>query len=105
MSSCEKCWQDAKGDPYVYERLIKTRQCLPEEQAGLSATICPDCNRLTVHQYTGKCQNPDCLCGEYHKPEFTVTDGPASLVDTAPIICEGCGKEINPDYGRCIRCG
>jgi len=21
-----------------------------------------------------------------------------------PIICEGCGGEINPDYGRCLRC-
>jgi len=30
---------------------------------------------------------------------------PASLVGTVPIICEGCGKEINPDYGKCLRCG
>ena len=66
MSSCEKCWQDAAGNVDEYGRLIKTRQCSPEEQAGLSATICLDCNRLTVHQYTGKCQNPDCLRGEYH---------------------------------------
>ena len=28
----------------------------------------------------------------------------ASLVGTPPIICEGCGGEINPDYGKCIRC-
>ena len=28
----------------------------------------------------------------------------ASLVGTPPIICEGCGGEVNPDYGRCIRC-
>ena len=29
----------------------------------------------------------------------------ASLVGTAPVICEGCGGEINPDYGKCRRCG
>ena len=23
---------------------------------------------------------------------------------TPPIICEGCGGEINPDYGRCRMC-
>ena len=23
---------------------------------------------------------------------------------TPPIICEGCGGEINPDYGKCLRC-
>ena len=105
MSSCEKCWQDAAGNVDDYVRLIKTRQCSPEEQAGPAAAICPDCNHRAVHQYTGQCQNPDCLRGEYHKPEFAVADGPASLVGTAPIICEGCGKEVNPDYGRCIRCG
>lgn len=38
----------------------------------------------------------------FHKKD---TDTIASLVGTAPIICEGCGGEINPDYSKCIRCG
>ena len=29
----------------------------------------------------------------------------ASLVGTAPILCPGCGGEINQDYGKCRRCG
>lgn len=29
----------------------------------------------------------------------------SALVGTAPVVCRGCGKEINPDYGRCRRCG
>ena len=28
----------------------------------------------------------------------------ASLAGTSPIICEGCGGEINVDYGKCRRC-
>ena len=28
----------------------------------------------------------------------------ASLVGTPPVICEGCGWEVNPDYGKCRRC-
>lgn len=29
----------------------------------------------------------------------------SSLVGTAPILCGGCGGEINPDYGKCRTCG
>jgi len=63
MSSCEKCWKDAGGDPDKYHRLIQDRlnnPCTPEEQAGEFATICPNCQRKTIHQYTQKCMNVNC---------------------------------------------
>ena len=31
--------------------------------------------------------------------------GPQKETTTAPVICGGCGHEINPDYGKCQRCG
>ena len=63
MSSCEKCWRDAGGDPLAYRRLIEARKedpCTPEQQAGDEATECRSCERMAVHQYTGECMN----CGE-----------------------------------------
>jgi len=55
MSSCEKCWREAKGITEEYINLIKSRECTPEEQAGWYATVCPNCKRKTVHQYTMQC--------------------------------------------------
>jgi hypothetical protein len=63
MASCEKCWNDAGGDPREYKRLIEERKnnpCAPEKQAGLGATICPKCGRKTVHQSVKVCMVPDC---------------------------------------------
>ncbi|HDZ15038.1 hypothetical protein LCGC14_1523770 [marine sediment metagenome] len=68
MASCEKCWADA-GSAMTgnmveqYHKLIDERKetpCTPEEQAGLSAYICGECGRRTVHQYAKVCMNPDC---------------------------------------------
>ncbi len=55
MASCEKCWQDSGGDQDVYAELIERRNCSPEEQAGLDATVCPQCGRKAVHQYVHVC--------------------------------------------------
>ena len=71
MSSCEKCWSDAHGDPYVsvaerYQALIEERRatpCSPEEQAGPDAGQCPRCLRHTLHQHTHECMVPECLPG------------------------------------------
>jgi hypothetical protein len=60
MASCEKCWEDAGGNPDVYKQLIKERNCTPEEQAGEYSEMCQLCNRKTIHQYTHKCINPEC---------------------------------------------
>ena len=65
MSSCEKCWSDAHGDPYrsvadEYHRLIVERvgdkMCSPEERAGPDAEPCPECaGHRVLHQLTGEC--------------------------------------------------
>jgi len=60
MPSCEKCWRDSGGDPQEYARLIQERSCTPEQQAGADATECPVCHKMTIHQYAGRCMNPDC---------------------------------------------
>ncbi len=65
MPSCEKCWRQAGGNPEEYHRLVYLRneqgkECTPEEQAGPSATICPKCNRRTVHQFAERCV----ICGQ-----------------------------------------
>jgi len=61
MVSCEKCWRDAGGNPDEYQRLIKSRTCTPEEQAGLDATECPKCKRMAVHESVGFCM----ACGVF----------------------------------------
>lgn len=61
MSACEKCWADSQFGA-DYHRLLEERKanpCTPEQQAGPSATECPECHRLTLHQYTGE---PMCGC-------------------------------------------
>jgi len=68
MSACERCWRDAHRDPYLdgvdeYRRLIATRDCTPEEQAGPDAGECPMCHRDTIHQHTGMCMSTRMLCG------------------------------------------
>ena len=68
MSSCEKCWADSYTYTYgtdesrieCYQRLIRTRDCTPEEQSGNDAQICSNCQRKTLHQVTGECMNPEC---------------------------------------------
>ncbi len=59
MSACEKCWRDAHwpgSDVAVeYAKLVAARICTPEEQAGPEATVCPNCGRRTLHQWTGEC--------------------------------------------------
>lgn len=55
MSGCERCWADSGGDADEYHRLLETRSCSPEQQAGIDARTCPDCNRLAIHQHTGEC--------------------------------------------------
>ena len=58
MSACEKCWSDtAMYDDHAaaYARILKTRECTPEEQAGPEAKDCNVCDRRTRHQYTGEC--------------------------------------------------
>jgi len=59
MPSCERCWADAhKGyaDPIEqYHRLITTRTCTPEQQAGPDAGVCPKCERKTMHQHCNVC--------------------------------------------------
>jgi hypothetical protein len=63
MSACEKCWRDSQGYLVPYSQLLKERAgdhaCTPEQQAGESATQCPSCKRMTLHQYTGE---PMCGC-------------------------------------------
>ncbi len=65
MPACEKCWFDAgmeawssQGDKVeIYHRLIDERECTPEEQAGIDAEHCPECDRTTVHQYVHACMD------------------------------------------------
>lgn len=68
MASCEKCWADSftmsfstgKDRVEIYQRLVKERNCTPEEQAGPDATICPKCKRKAVHQIIKMCMNCGC---------------------------------------------
>jgi len=65
MASCEKCWNDSRGDPQLYSELVASRNvrgesCSPEDQAGPYATVCPHCQRKTVHQVCLVCMTPDC---------------------------------------------
>lgn len=55
MASCEKCWRDSMGDPDRYGRLVRERNCTPEEQAGPDRAECPKCSRKACHQFTGEC--------------------------------------------------
>jgi len=63
MTSCEKCWRDAEGDPHKFERITLERiddPCTPEEQAGgEQATYCFKCSRRTVHVLAEECV----ICG------------------------------------------
>ena len=73
MSACEKCWEDSGGGDAYFVLLDQRKDtpCIPEQQAGPDATECPECRRLTLHQYTGK---PMCGC----------------QIDPTPW-CSGCG--------------
>lgn len=59
MSACEKCWRDAHYPgadvAEAYGRLVESRNCSPEEQAGPEAKTCPSCSRRALHQWTGEC--------------------------------------------------
>jgi hypothetical protein len=60
MASCEKCWEEAGGDPDYYHHLLRVNNCTPEEQAGEGADECPRCHRRTIHCLTLECVNPQC---------------------------------------------
>ena len=66
MASCEKCWKDSRSNPEEYRRLVKQRDCTPEEQAGEDATECSVCKRITVHQYCHICM----VCGNEVKKDI-----------------------------------
>ena len=71
MASCEKCWRDAGGEWVAYNRLLEARfiageACSPEEQAGEGAGWCPECERGTAHELTGRCV----LCGLQAQPDL-----------------------------------
>ena len=74
MSSCEKCWRDAGGDPARYHQLLDERKdnpCSPEDQAGgFDADWCPLCKRKTLHLYTQKCT----VCGQRTSTPFGLVD-------------------------------
>lgn len=55
MSSCEKCWADARWGSESYSELVLSQHCTPEEQAGRFAKVCPNCKRKTIHQMTNEC--------------------------------------------------
>lgn len=57
MSACEKCWAEAGGDPDRYAKILKDRDCSPEEVAGPAAKECRRCHHMTLHQHTGECTN------------------------------------------------
>lgn len=60
MSSCERCWADARAMMVNYEQFVQSRPpCTPEQQAGPDAYTCPVCKRKTLHQYT---REPMCGC-------------------------------------------
>ena len=57
MASCEKCWTDSSGNPDLYSKLVKSRNCTPEEQAAGYEVVdeCPKCKRKTMHIYCHTC--------------------------------------------------
>ncbi len=67
MVACERCWADSQQQAFMrgvdsvdeYERLVKERECTPEQQAGPDAAKCDPCERMTVHQHAKICV----LCG------------------------------------------
>jgi hypothetical protein len=58
---CEKCWKDSEGDLTRYYKLIRSRSCTPEEQAGPMAEQCHACKRITRHPGSHICMNPECF--------------------------------------------
>ena len=58
MASCEKCWNDSRGQgDGEYARLVATRFCTPEEQAGEGAKQCPECKSMAMHIYCHVCMS------------------------------------------------
>lgn len=77
MSSCEKCWSDARAMQMDYHDLVKERnaaktECTMEQQAGLDARECPWCGRMTLHQHTGE---PMCGCSRSPREVMTSHSG------------------------------
>ena len=85
MASCEKCWGDSYTYTYgtpesrieCYQRLVRERDCTPEEQAGTDAGICPKCKKKTVHQITGDCMN----CGLTKEQVYKIQNYIHNIVD------------------------
>ncbi|KKL23902.1 hypothetical protein LCGC14_2420720 [marine sediment metagenome] len=66
MSSCERCWSESRMYSNYSELIKRTPSCTPEEQAGPGAIVCPQCQRKTVHQYTGECM----ACHRWNEKEL-----------------------------------
>ena len=90
MASCENCWRYAsfqsmvsgKLTASIYERIIKERNCTPEEQAGPGATRCMWCRRRRVHEVADVCMNGACALHGRPEPETSTIVGP-DLVSAA----------------------
>jgi len=76
MVSCERCWERShiiaremgEEQTEAYRRLVRTKDCTPEQQAGPEAGECGKCKTHTVHQHTRQCiacgwQEPTVLAG------------------------------------------
>ena len=87
MTACEKCWKDAKHESAetgcsisaAYGRLIKERDCTPEDQAGDNAWTCRNCGRIAVHPRVGICM----ACGNSNIPERYMNGHPPAWERTA----------------------
>jgi len=60
FNGCCKCWAQAKGNRHIYQELLLSSSCTPEEIAGKSAKKCPACGRKTLHVKSGLCKNSRC---------------------------------------------
>ncbi len=113
MYSCERCWSDANRISFwgeedhsvVYQNLLKTQQCTPEENAGPDSTLCVKCKRKTIHQHVKQCV----ICGENERVgmdvivdlELQVTTGKPARKDWIRVIAElekDCAKATKEGY-------
>mgnify|MGYP001601656483 CR=1 FL=1 len=103
----EECQAQLAASKEEVERLEKLRRQDTETMRHLEAvierlqaeieTLNGRIDRLTDKRVGGVIQQ----LGQAMK----LAEHETSLVGMAPMICSGCGGEINPDYGKCRRCG
>lgn len=86
-------WKQSGDDREKYRQLLHDRGYLVKRESMPENHPFQGLTRLCLCDVCG-----GSLDSPWHQ-------GQASLVGPAPIICEGCGGEINPDYGECQRCG